>query len=186
MKLKKKKGSVFTFTLGMISSVIILFLAVVIISYYILSYQSVAIQNNLAISNLSSYKAIDKLQLGDLNNSYLRISDPMLAYETVLEKLKVNLNLDDELKGKIGSPVMGKAVVDKFIIYNYNPYTKRIEKFELKGGSFVRSESNKEITPLGLEVDKTMVHITLRIDVKVAGGINNEAYPAVDTFITKI
>ncbi len=186
MKLKQKKGSIFTFTLGMMATIIILFLSVFIISYYILSYQSIAIQNNLAISNLSSYKAIDRLQLGDLNNSYLKISNPTLAYETVLNKLKVNLNLDDELKGKTGSPIMGKAVVDKFIIYNCNPYTKKIEKLELKDGSFVRSESDKEITPLGLNVDKTIVHVTLKIKVKIVGGITEEAYPAVDTFITQI
>ena len=201
---KTKKGYInilmFIFCILLI---IIVFFAFTLERYLINTKGNMA-KDGIILSNLATYKNISKKALGDNPNLFKFENDAALsndkvtpdsikAYKTFEEYLSANMRLDGNLVGLSNSIAKGKVNITRYIIYNVSENSIEILTYNNLSNSFSVKEVNKGIetvlTPAGTEVDKTMIHTTIKFNIvpmmKGILGQTREVTVMADTDITK-
>lgn len=180
--LKKQKGS---FILQISAFYIVIFLVVFSLAaftrYRLNGYGQISV-NALNSANLSIFSS-KIINLDILSQSpskkVIIIKDPQAALQTWEDRLKFNLNLDNNYMPKYSSSfILSKVDINQFILYNVNDFTKDVTVYTLNPttGEFdVTDYPNSEgelKTPNGNVVNITTLHTDIGFTINVIGGQN--------------
>lgn len=186
----KHKGSIAIVWTWFVMLTIIIFLGVM--EMYFINAKAEMVQNDIVLSNLATYKNIDKKRLGDEPQVFC-LSDPEAALKTFKEYLAKNMNLDNNLVARENSVAKGNVIVKDYIIYNVEGTKAEVYTLNSNTNTFSKAtitdiNSKPIYTPNKTRVTKTSIHATLRFNIepimKGILGATKEVEVTADTDIT--
>lgn len=187
---KKHKGAISILVVWLLTLIILISLG--ILEMYLMNTKAEMVQNDIVLSNLATYRDIDKKKLGDEPQVFC-FSNPEVALKTFKEYLSKNMNLDSNLVARENSIAKGKVNIKEYIIYNIEGAKAEIYTLNGNSGTFskmiINDINSKPIyTPNKTRVTKTSIHATLRFNIepllKGIVGERKEVEITADTDIT--
>lgn len=186
---RNKEGS--ATAIAIMSLFIIMIVAmggVIALDYSALNVKVEGVQDDLAYSNLATYKNVD-MSLLAYDDSNLEIDDTSGALNTFEEYLKNNMKLDRNMDGLKGSIADGHVNIDELTFYNVDGNTVKILSYNKNTGSFIASTEDKSKTTIRTSNNKIItnscVHSTIDFDVDLPFGIKKMTTVSTDTDITR-
>lgn len=185
----KEKGNVGIAVIGLMCIIILSSLGACTLFYEFITARAEAVQDDITLSNLATYKNIDMDALAE-DDKYIKISDTSGAFETFKKHLKTNMKLDDNFSGINGSIANGQVNIEQFTIYNVKDDYVEILSYNETNHMFIRSEvMDKSLTAVKTSnnsiVKNTAINATIRFDINILFGQKKTVRVSVDTDIVK-
>lgn len=166
------RGMVMGISVGMMFC---LFLTVMLMSQFMLRriiLSAAYLEDALACSNLAG-AVIDIREYGYSHEVILQA--PEEAYNAYIRALKVNLNLDDQMRSKEEAFVWEEVKVEEFILYNVIGEQVEITCFSSDGVERTSGYLGHTIAPNGQPVERTGIYSEVSYQVR---GYFGELYEA--------
>lgn len=168
----KKDGHIAIGLLAAFLLILVVVIAMFGIEIFFLNLKAEKTQDDIVLSNLASYKDIDKLGLAE-STKIFRIGDPNAAFNTFKFYLEKNMLLDSNLNGLNHSIAVGKVNIKQYIIYNIAGNTAQIYTLDPKSNIFTETNItditlNPVYNPDGVSIKNTSIYTVLNINFDVA------------------
>lgn len=187
--MKKKKGSLISFSTGMFAIILSILIVLFAFTLYSINAQSEIVKDCLTSTNLAVFKELDLKVLGEDEKTII-ISKPFEALNTYKKHLKNNLQLDNNYKSKNQiSFIKDKVKIVKFKIYNVKNNDVEIYDVNPDTGSYTLNKivggKGKIKTERGNIVNETTVHSQISFNIDTMFGKEQNVTPSEDSDITK-
>lgn len=167
--MRKKSGGIIVEVTVFFMLMIVMILIVFVTSVGQVKAESEMVNDDLATSELATFKDIDTDVLGkSMNLNELVITDYSMALQTFESYLKENLNVDENFNPISGANfIKSKVDISEFTIYNL--YGNDVQVITYKNGSFSLIYNNDAKgtikTPKGNIVNYTTIYAKIDFDI---------------------
>lgn len=184
---KKKKGGVSTLLVGMVAIYAIINIFAMFMFREAILIGAKSMKTSCDLSNLASYKYIDRIELGRSQQIIFDENDVNKVLSTFKEYLMKNMQLDNNLSPISKTSILVKPLtIKKMILYSFENGVVSVYTYTDINPNFIKSNPKGSIkTPSGQEVEKTAIYTEVGYTIELMYGYEYEGVITSYTDIVK-